>query len=378
MRRVVIAIDPGRTNIVFAVDTNGKIYKMTRGMYYAGAGINTINRKTAKWQADIKEAEDTFRRHSPKTTDQRTWDAFLQDYISVYETLWHAKTAKKRARERFRVYGLKRKILDKFFQTMKTGDRYLGVQVTYIAYGAAKFHHTGKGERSVPTVSVRKRCANFFPRITFVNEYNTSKVCHCCDRRICPVKKAGKEIRGLRWCPTTREFRDRDIFCLYSSFGGGTDGPYSISAYCSSRPPPFLSLSPPISTLSPPPTSTPHPCGQLPQYLQGDPPHRRHLPFFSSLPQPVLHRPPGQQEPTRPNQSRGCLSGGVRTRLGLRPPPQSRLDLCHRRVCVARELRQDIRGNDVVGVHIRGEDPLEFREELVLIFTGTGAGPLDA
>ena len=208
----MITIDPGRTNIVFAVDPNGKTFILTRGTYYTAAGIDTINRKNAKWQADIKEAEDTFRRNSPKTTDQRTWDAFLQDYISVYETLWHAKTAKKRARERFRVYGLKRKILDKFFQTMKTGDRYRGVRVaTYIAYGAAKFHHTGKGERSVPTVFVRKRCANFFPRITFVDEYNTSKVCHCCDKRICPVKKAGKEIRGLRWCPTTREFRGRDM-----------------------------------------------------------------------------------------------------------------------------------------------------------------------
>ena len=206
MRRVVIAIDPGRTNIVFAVDTNGKIYKMTRGMYYAGAGINTINRKTAKWQADIKEAEDTFRRHSPKTTDQRTWDAFLQDYISVYETLWHAKTAKKRARERFRVYGLKRKILDKFFQTMKTGDRYL---VPEIAYGKADFPPTGKGERSVPTVFVRRRCAKHFD-ITLVDEYNTTKVCHCCDQHLWHVNIAGKKVRGLKWCPTRREFRDRD------------------------------------------------------------------------------------------------------------------------------------------------------------------------
>ena len=203
----MIAIDPGRTNIVFAVDTNGKIYKMTRGMYYAGAGINTIIRKTAKWQADIKEAEDTFRRHSPKTTNQRTWDAFLQDYISVYKTLWDAKTEKKYARERFRVYGLKRKILDKFFQTMKTGDRYL---VPEIAYGAAKFPPTGKGERAVPTVFVRKRCAKFFPRITFVDEYNTSKICCCCDERLCPVKKAGNEVRGLRWCPSTRTFQNRD------------------------------------------------------------------------------------------------------------------------------------------------------------------------
>ena len=94
-----------------------------------------------------------------------------------------------------------------------------------VAYGDAHFPPTGRGERPVPTVSVRKRCANHFD-ITFVPEYNTTKVCHRCDEHLCPVTKEAwvhccnerlipvtkREVRGLRWCRSTQclTFRDRD------------------------------------------------------------------------------------------------------------------------------------------------------------------------
>ena len=200
---------------------------MTRGEYYTSAGMKTANRKAAKWEADIADAEKTFRETSPKTINEVTWDKFLADYISVYSILWDAKTAKKWGRERFRVYCLKRKTLDTFFQTMN------GEVKPVIAYGAAKFNPTSKNELSAPTTYVSKRCAKHFP-IIFVDEYNTTKVCHCCDQRLCPVMKDGREIRGLRWCRSTKRhtFLNRDMNAalnILRCFKSGTNRPESLA-----------------------------------------------------------------------------------------------------------------------------------------------------
>lgn len=227
----VIAIDPGRTNLVYGVeelpDRKVRTYKLTRGEYYTSAGMKTANRKAAKWESDIAKAELTYRQTSPKTKCEDTWDRFLRDYISIYTTLWDAKTAKKWGRERFRVYCLKRKTLDTFFQTMN------GEVKPVIAYGAAKFNPTSKNELSAPTTYVSKRCAKHFPTL-FVDEYNTTKVCHCCDERLCAVSKDNRQVRGLRWCCSTkcRTFLNRDMNAalnILRCFRSSTNRPYSLA-----------------------------------------------------------------------------------------------------------------------------------------------------
>ena len=226
----VIAIDPGRSNLMFGVEKldNGstKTYKLTRNEFYTNAGMKTCNRKTAKWEKDIEAAELVFRQHSLKTTNEDEWDAFLKDYATVYKTLWERKTQKKWARERFRVYCLRNKTLDKFFQTMN------GKEKPTIAYGAAKFNPNNKNELSAPTTYLSKRCAIHFPTI-FVDEYNTTKVCHCCDSKLSPVVIDGQERRGLRWCCSTkcRTFQNRDLNAalnILRCFKSATNRPQSL------------------------------------------------------------------------------------------------------------------------------------------------------
>ena len=81
-----------------------RTYKLTCGEYYERCGFKSRIHKTAKWQAKIQEEELTFSQNSRKTTDAQQFDAFLEDYISVYDKLWEAKLKKKRAQESFRVY----------------------------------------------------------------------------------------------------------------------------------------------------------------------------------------------------------------------------------------------------------------------------------
>lgn len=226
----VIAIDPGRSNLMFGVekreDGSTKTYKLTRNEFYTNAGMKTCNRKTAKWEKDIESAELVFRQHSLKTTDESEWDAFLKDYATVYKMLWEGKTQKKWARERFRVYCLRNKTLDKFFQTMN------GKEKPTIAYGAAKFNPNNKNELSAPTTYLSKRCAIHFPTV-FVDEYNTTKVCACCDSKLSPVVVDGQERRGLRWCCSTkcRTFHNRDLNAalnILRCFKSATARPYSL------------------------------------------------------------------------------------------------------------------------------------------------------
>ena len=75
------------------------------------------------------------------------------------------------------------------------------------AYGAAKFNPSSKNELSATTTYVSKRCGKQFPTL-FVDEYNTTKVCHCCDEI-----RTGDQVRGLRWCCSTK-FRT-SVYPLY-------------------------------------------------------------------------------------------------------------------------------------------------------------------
>ena len=61
-------------------------------------------------------------------------------------SLLQVKGNTKWAREKFRVYGLKRKLIDRFFKKMSDGEN-----KPNIFYGAAKFSPSSKNKLSAPT-----------------------------------------------------------------------------------------------------------------------------------------------------------------------------------------------------------------------------------
>ena len=225
-------------------DGTFKKYKLTRGQYYSSSGMLKARKRSAHWQKNIEKAEDVFKKNSPRTSNLQQWDNFLADYISVYNELWEGKTGKKWGRQRFRIFSLKKKTLDNFFQSMHLP----GEKKPVIAFGAAKFNPNGKNELSAPTTFVSKTCARFF-YTKMVDEYNTSKVCPCCNSRIQKVIKkledgSIREVRGLRRCGSTVcsqvSFKNRDMIgarnilrCFLS-----TDRPNSLSRKPDSPPKP--------------------------------------------------------------------------------------------------------------------------------------------
>lgn len=213
----VIAIDPGRTNIVFGVerldDSTLKTYKLTRTQYYFSAGMNRRKRKTAGWQRSIQAEEQIFSAYSPKSASGEQWDRFLSQYLLVYARLWEEKTGKKWAREKFRVFGLKKKVLDRFFQAMH------GPIAPTILFGASKFNPSGRHELSVPTTGISKACSQHHKTV-FVDEFNTTKRCSHCASMLSPVATRNdegsiREVRGLRRCGSNvcaqASFKNRDL-----------------------------------------------------------------------------------------------------------------------------------------------------------------------
>jgi hypothetical protein len=213
----MIGIDPGRSNLIFGVEKTNKgleTYRLTRNEYYCASGMTKRNRQAFKWQQDIRVEELIFSQVSPKTTNPEQWDSFLENYLSVYDRLWKAKTGKKWARARFRVFGLKKKVIDRFFNRME------GTIKPLICFGSAKFKPNGKGELSAPTTSIFKACTKRF-KVELIDEFRTTKTCVDCDHILSPVliysKKLGKyrEIRGLRRCSSSvcsqASYKNRDL-----------------------------------------------------------------------------------------------------------------------------------------------------------------------
>ena len=217
-RERIIAIDPGRVNIVYAEeklpDGSFKAYKLTRGQYYESCGMKRTNRRSKKWLEAVENEQKIFSEYSPRTSSSEQFDKFMDNYISVYDKLWDNRLKKKWAQQHFRVHRNKRKVLDGFFQSMHEK----GTRKPVIAYGKGGFASGGKGEVSVPTEYVKEKCKTYFDTVE-VDEYRTSCVCPCCDAslsKVCKKTEDGniREVRGLRRCSSTvcsqASFKNRD------------------------------------------------------------------------------------------------------------------------------------------------------------------------
>ena len=213
----VIAFDPGLSNILFGVEKleneSIKTYKLTKRQYYNETGMKISQEKGSVWQKEIEFEEEMYRLFSLKTTKEDNLIKFMNNYKYIYDKLWECKTQKKWAREKFRVYGLKKKCLDKFFSSLCKRDE----KIPIIAYGAAKFKPSSKNQGTSPTTSILKKCNNYY-HSEMIDEFNTSRICYDCDNLLNKVIKIVdgqiRDVRGLRLCCSTSchsSFKNRDM-----------------------------------------------------------------------------------------------------------------------------------------------------------------------
>lgn len=216
----IVAIDPGRTNLVTALDSStSKLHTLTRGEYYQKARILRLQHKTRTWELSLRGVVSAWSKASIRTSSPSLAYAYRQVLVRNYGRLWALRFEKKRAREALACFAGKQHVLDSFFSSLT----HRGEDKPVIAYGAASFHPTGKGEVSVPVKGVLKACRKHYQTV-LVNEYLTTKVHHACGHRLNPIASQTAErpvraVRGLCWCQTCTKFVSRDGNAAHNILG---------------------------------------------------------------------------------------------------------------------------------------------------------------
>ena len=202
----VIAIDPGRSNLITAYDDGTeKFYRLTRRQYYKSSGMLRRTKRAHRRNLKCKEIYEAMSETPTRSINDKDWENYQAILTRHYDELWEFKTRKVWSKDAFRVSCLKEKCLDRFFNKFKVE----GQPEPVIAYGAASFNPTGKGEMSVPVKYVYKKCCQRY-KTEKEDERYTTKMHYKCRGRMWKVEVDHRRTRGLCWCPTCHKLVSRD------------------------------------------------------------------------------------------------------------------------------------------------------------------------
>lgn len=202
----IISIDPGRSNLVTAYD-DGKdtFYRLTRRQYYKSSGMLERNKNATTRNLRMKHVYEAMSKTPTRSIMEKDWYNYQMIVTRWYDELWEFKTMKVWRKEEMRVSVLKEKCLDKFFDRFRDKD----LPEPVMAYGAASFSPTGKGELAVPVKYVYQKCCQKYKTVKEDERFST-KMHHKCQRETIRVEVGTHRVRGLRWCTTCRELVPRD------------------------------------------------------------------------------------------------------------------------------------------------------------------------
>lgn len=218
---LVLGLDPGRSNLfTIALPVGeGRFERLglSRRQYYTDAGIYGAERRTWCWQAALKPSLMALSLASPKGLALESHWQFVETYLAHREALWKEYSKARWARQRLRLYALKRSALDGFFNRVQERCEQVAPGKRVVtAYGAAGFTATAKREPSVPVAWAKEAYAKRF-EVRLVDEYRTSRV-HWRDGRLLAAvwsEAQERRVRGLLWCESTirgaSKLVDRDL-----------------------------------------------------------------------------------------------------------------------------------------------------------------------
>jgi len=225
---VAIGWDTGRVRIITSADETGKVVIVKRKSYYNAQRTKQFRawedfRKTGTcWGAALSSVAQAG---GFKNNDINKWTSSLNAMaknITVYKNellvqkdyaLW--KMRRFRWKKAFFDHKIKQIIMPSISKNKKV----------HIGIGDGSFSHTGKGEISVPTTSIKNKLKRVVRMMKIegkvdmsnINEYKTTKCCYKCDSEMhILVNKAGNDCLRYRLCTgcSTKTYgkrRNRDV-----------------------------------------------------------------------------------------------------------------------------------------------------------------------
>jgi hypothetical protein len=206
---VVLGIDPGRSNIFTVAlelpEARIASLRLTRGRYRRESGQLRAEKNTLRWQERIRASLDALTHTSPKGLSLDSHWAHMAQYLEVREVIWAEHSNTCWARQRLRLYGGKRRVMDRFFnETHRSCHAVAPGKRIVVAYGAAGFSATAKREASVPVKWAKQACTKRFPT-HLTDEFRSTAVDYATGTLLKAVwsREENQRIRGLLWCDST-------------------------------------------------------------------------------------------------------------------------------------------------------------------------------
>ena len=190
--------------MVKEVDANGNVVKswkkcrLTRKQFYRDSHVKKNLLKLQRLDRnEIPDEMAALSEQVSKTASVQEFENYIKTKKKIDARLWEHRLK--------RCSGLM--TMDNFIHKRKTMDRFwkrtVGLEKdTVVAYGDAGFASSGRGERSVPTLAMRKSARRFSNLVVEVDEFRTSKTCCVCGENLRNISIPGKSrpLRAVRRC----------------------------------------------------------------------------------------------------------------------------------------------------------------------------------
>ena len=217
-----VANDPGRVNIATIITTDGTVfYVVTRKDYRWRCGYRRRLLRALERERSIRGVEALERERSIRgvealdattstTSSLKKFRLYIRTLSSILDDVQRVRMSRVAANDDFRVHTMRQRFYTTLERKMK--DKADGKEIR-VAYGAATFPSSGRGEVPTPVKTFYRWMARTFPTV-LTDEYNSSRVCAVCDAALWKVmkEKNGKRVehRDQRWCPDCVRLVDRD------------------------------------------------------------------------------------------------------------------------------------------------------------------------
>jgi hypothetical protein len=193
--RLILGVDPGRTQLVtvVCVDTKGKkhTWRLSRGQYYAESGIVSENKRQSRRYEPLAESFGCLPADggSLRASTSLELKKYFKTYAEFEPQWWSVALKRCESRSRMRRFIGKQSAMARFVSKLRKDAEALllemvgqGVRRIDVAYGSAVLNmaSTGRGEAAVPTSETFRAFQNEFRQgghaVTSTWEHNTTAV----------------------------------------------------------------------------------------------------------------------------------------------------------------------------------------------------------